>query len=561
VRDEARATRQFIESLITQAKHALQEAEENAARLGRGRGGLRGPERSSLELAQLAQLESTLADVQASREITGMRLAALKGGKRAAGLPASRARHERLVALEGKLAGLQEKYTDVHPLVRATQAEIRDLRAGLSSGPDGGLGGRPASLGPADQAATARQIAELELEAASLRAREDVTRQRIARLTTSLSSLGADESQAARALRRVETQRNLLATLTEKLGTVSVQEQGEDRGLRVIDLAALPAGPTAAPAKKMILLGVLLGLVFGGGLAAVLEYFNHPLETAEDILDVANLPVLGWLPTVPAASGAKGGQHTPLCFVDGAIPDTLPVEGCRSIRTALEALHGAPALRTLMLASAGPGEGKSTIALNLGWVFWELGRRLTLIDADLRRPTLHQGLGRPGRPGLVDLLTGRAAWEQTAQVLREGFVLVPAGTAGATGQTKPGVLLTADRLRPFLDDVKGKGDMVIFDSAPVLAVADNLILASLVDGVVLVVRAGLTQRRDLERAKNAIEQAGGRILGVVLNQVSPRETRRYYGRYGAYYGPGRDLDLRPWWRRYRPWRSGGKEAA
>jgi capsular exopolysaccharide synthesis family protein len=557
LRSEARATRQFIENFITQTKHALQEAEESAAKLGRGRGGLRSPERFGLEMAQLTQLESSLADVQASRQIATMRLAALKGTS-VAEPPASRARGERLVALEAKLANLQERYTDQHPLVRATQAEIRDLSAAAL---DAGPRGRSIPLSAADQTAASKHVAELDLEIASLQAREELTRQRIARLSANLSSLGGEDTETAKALRRVETQRNLLSTLSEKLGTAAVQEQGDDRGLRVIDLATLPAGPTAAPAKKMIFLGVLLGMAVGVGVASVIEYFNHPIETEEDILNAVNASVLGWLPTVAGARASTNGHHTALSFVDGAIPDTLPVEGCRSIRTALETLHGPHELRTVMLASAGPSEGKSTITLNLGWVFWELGRRLVLIDADLRRPTLHEALARPSKPGLADLLSGRAGWPQTAQSIRDGFVLIPAGSAEATGHTKPGVLLTAERLRPFLDDAKGKGDMVFFDSAPVLAVVDNLILASLVDGVVLVVRAGHTQRRDLVRAKDAIEKAGGRILGVVLNQLSRRDTRRYYSRYGAYYNSRQEIDSRPWWRRYPPWHSGEKDVA
>jgi capsular exopolysaccharide synthesis family protein len=556
LRDEARATRKFIETLMTQTKAGLQEAEEAATKMGRGRG-LRGAGRSSFEMAQLAQLESALADIQASREIAAMRLAALKGGKPVAGLPASRARNERLVALESKLAGLQERYTDEHPLVRATQAEIRDLKAGFAGG-SAPAGVRPsAAPSAADQAATGKQIAELELELASLQTREDMTKQRIARVSANLASLGGDDTEGAKVMRRVEAQRNLLVTLTEKLGTATVQEQGDDRGLRVIDLATLPAGPTNTPAKKMISLGVLLGLVLGVGVAAVIEYFNQPIETEEDILNVANLPVLGWLPTVPAmGGGARNGGRPPLSFVDGVIPDSLPVEGCRSIRTSLEALHGAQTLKTIMVASAGPSEGKSTVTVNLGWVFWELGRRLILIDADLRRPALHQALRQPVKTGLADVLAGRARCEDVGQTIRERFVLLPAGKT----DVKPGVLLRAEHLQPFLEEAKTRADFVLIDSAPVLAVADNLILSSLVDGVIMVVRAGHTQRRDLLRAKDAIEKAGGRLLGVVLNQLSPRETRRYYGRYGAYYGHSDDV-ARPWWRRYRPWSSGEKEVA
>src|SRR5436309_477867 len=282
IRDEARATRQFIENLLAQTKANLQEAEESLAKHQRG-GTLKLPERSSVEMAQLAQLESNLADIQASEEIAKRRLAGLKGGKDSAGMPGRAARQ----ALSERLA-------------------------------------------------------------------------------------------------------SLYATLSEKLGTARVQEQGEDRGLRVIDRATLPLGPNNAPAKKIILLGILLGLGLGVGVAGVIEYFNQPIETEDDVFDATGLPVLGWLPTIAGHQPTTGVEREPLNLVNGSIPDTLPVEGCRSIRTSLESLNGSRKLQSIMLASAGPKEGKSTIVLNLAWVFWELGRRLIMVDGDLRRPSLHR---------------------------------------------------------------------------------------------------------------------------------------------------------------------------
>src|SRR5437660_468767 len=438
IRDEARATRQFIENLLAQTKANLQEAEESLAKHQRG-GTLKLPERSSVEMAQLAQLESNLADIQASEEIAKRRLAGLKGGKDSAGMPGRAARQalsERLAALEAKLATLEEKYASEHPLVKSTQAEINELKTALAAPPSISPGGRSAirlTLGPADQAAVAKQVADAEVELASLQNREDVLKQRIARLSSRLSALGAEEWETSKVLRRVETHRSLYATLSEKLGTARVQEQGEDRGLRVIDRATLPLGPNNAPAKKIILLGILLGFGLGVGVAGVIEYFNQPIETEDDVFDATGLPVLGWLPTIAGHQPTTGVEREPLNLVNGSIPDTLPVEGCRSIRTSLESLNGSRKLQSIMLA-----------------------------------------------------------------------------------------------------------------------VADNLILASLVDGVILVVRAGETQRHDLVRAKDLLEKAGASLLGVVLNQVSPRETRRYYGRYGDYYG-SRDGNIEPWWQRCRFW--------
>jgi capsular exopolysaccharide synthesis family protein len=548
IRDEARATRQFIENLLAQTKASLQEAEDSLAKLQVGGGG-RLRERPAVETAQLVQLETNLADIQASKEIVKVRLNSLKTGT---GPAVRRTVSDRLAPLEAKLAALLEKYTPEHPLVKAAETEINELRATLAARPASSPGSRPAvpvTLNPAEQAAQDKQIADLEVELASLQAREEVVKQRVARLSSRMSTLSAEELEQSKVLRRVETHRSLYATLSEKLGTARAQEQGEDRGLRVIDLATLPLSPNTAPVKKIILLGVLLGLGLGAGVAAVIEYFNQPIESEDDVIDVTGLPVLGWLPTVPGQHPTNGVEREPLSFVDGSIPDTLPVEGCRSIRTSLESLDGPRKLQSIMLSSAGPKEGKSTIVLNLAWVFWELGRRLIMVDADLRRPSLHRAFRCSHQPGLADMLVGDMALAQAGQAIREGLVLLP---AGSTGTAKPGVLLTAAKLRGFLERVTSHADLVIFDSAPVLAVADNLILASLVDGVILVVRAGETQRHDLVRAKDLLEKAGATLLGVVLNQVSPRETRRYYGRYGDYYGV-RNGNVGPWWRRYRFW--------
>ncbi len=551
IRDEARATREFIESLLNQTRAALQESEEKLAKLQRGRAATGFPERTVLEMTQgtqVAQLESTLADIQATKEIAKARLNFLRGGKDGKPLPpaAQQQLTRRLVQMREKLAGLQERYTDGHPLVRATQAEIKDVQAMLAGNPQPLL-----NAGATEQAAVAKQMTDMELEIASLETKEGVVKQSIARLAQNLSTLNTEEMETSKLLRKVEAQRNLYATLSEKLGTVRAQEQGEDRGLRVIDLAALPQSPSGVRARKIILLGAVLGLSLGVGAAAVIEYVNQPMDTEDDVAAATGLPALGWLPTIKGNHADKGPDREPLSFVDSTvIPDTLPMEACRSVRISLQSLSHEREIRTIMLASAGPGEGKSTVALNLAWAFWEAGRRLILVDADLRRPSLHRPLRYPPRPGLADLLTSDVPLEQVVQPVKERFEFLAAGSAAGA---KPGVLLGAERVRRLLDLVNERVDLVIFDSAPVLAVADNLVLASMVDGVILVVRAGSTQRRDLVRAKSLLEKVGAPLVGVVLNRVSPRETRRYYQSYASYYGVGDGLPTRKRWRSPRSW--------
>lgn len=573
-REEARATREFIESFLNQTKTALQESEEALAKLQRTKGTINLPQRSTLELTKLAQLENTLADIQATREIAKVRLNFLKGGKDATGKPLPAATRlivqqlrERLADLEGKLAALQEKYTDQHPQVMATRAEIKEVQGNLGASLQSLQEPSPATqvrLGAAERAMLAKQMAALEVEISSLEAKEEVLKQRIAALSRNLSTLSSEQMESAKVLRKVETQRNLYALLSERLGTARIQEQAEGRGSRVIDLAALPLAPSNSQANKIIVLGLLLGLGLGVGVAGLIEYFNQPIETEDEITQVTGLPVLGWLPTVERGSGKGDRPRGPLSFIETLTPLSLPLEGCRSIRTSLEALGRERGLRTIMLASPGPREGKSTVLLNLGWVFWEIGRRMIMVDSDLRRPSLHRALRSSSQSGLSDLLTANVSWDQVRQPIKEDLSFLP---AGSTKATSPGGLLSTDKIRKLLDLLKDRADIVLFDSAPILAVSDNLLLASMMDGVILVVRAGHTQCRDLLRAKDQLERAGARLLGVVLNQVSPRETRRYYARYGAYYQPGDGLphrksswNPRSWWRSRHPHRNGRKGA-
>ena len=555
IRDDARASREFIENLLNQTKASLRQSEEQMAKAAGGRS-LRMPERSAIEAARLSQLENNLAEVQGSKEIAKGRLAQLKGtdaGGRSGPPTAQQQLTRRVMQLQDKLAALRERYTDGHPLVRATQAEIKDTQDMLGTGAQVPPDRLPApQLGVAERAASAKQIGDLEQEIASLETREEILKQRIARASQGVSSLSTEELEVAKLRQSVESQRTLVTTLSEKLGTVRIQEQGEDRGLRLIDLAALPQRPSSVPAMRVILLGMVGGLGLGFALAGLLEYFRHPMETEEDISNTTGLPVLGWLPTIRGRRlPDKGPEREPLSFIDVFAPNTLPIESCRSIRISLLSLHRTQDVRTIMLASAGPGEGKSTVALNLSYVFSQAGRRVVMIDGDLRRPSLNRPLRLPVEPGLADVLTSDLPVAAALQPIKDGLQLL---AAGSTRGADPGVLLNGDNVGRLFDLMKGHADVVIFDSAPVLAVADNLTLASMVDAVILVVRAGVTQRRDLLRAKAMLDKVGAPIAGAVLNRVSVRETRRYYRSYAGYYGVGEGASVRrrfknatSWW--------------
>jgi capsular exopolysaccharide synthesis family protein len=192
-------------------------------------------------------------------------------------------------------------------------------------------------------------------------------------------------------------------------------------------------------------------------------------------------------------------------------------------------------MRTLLVASPLPGEGKSTVVVNLGLAFAEAGVRVVLADADVARPTLHRLLNvKPSAAGVVDALRADRRIGDCLVPVADKIWMAPRGGAP---QHDSRALLATHRLREFVDEIATTADVVVFDSSPVLLVPDGLFLAAAVDGVILVASAGRTSCRDLAQAKAALETAGARVLGVVINEASLATMKSEYARYySAYMG-------------------------
>jgi len=533
-RDQARATREMIENLLVQARTSQQEAEESFRKFQGTTGDVRLPEQSRLELTKLADLESKLSEYQVAREIAVARLNAMRGqGASTPGQPdpGTAALRQRLATLETKLAGLTERYTEGHPLVASTRAEIEDVQQQLRASVRGSQVPRSAAavtLSPAERAVLSKQMADLEVEATSYQAKEAGVRQQIGRLRASLTSLSSRENQYTQLARSVETQRNLSSMLTEKLNAARMNEQATIRSIRIIDQASQPKSPSSKQMLVVLLGGVAAALFVSFGSAFLLQTVNEVVETEDDVIRATGLPVLGCVPVVDPRPDRDAREPTNFLLDGPSYP--LAMEACRSVRTSIEFQNSDRAPRTLLVASPGAGEGKSTVLYNLAWAFWETGRRMLVIDADLRRPALHRSFQIANEIGLVDVLRRGSEEVEASREVKEGFHFLPSGIE----PTNPGALLSSRNMRRLLDMGRDRHDMIIIDSPPVLAVSDNLALSSQVDAIVLVVRSGLTKRRNLVRAKAQLDKVRARIVGVVLNGLSPRDTRKYYAEYTHY---------------------------
>jgi capsular exopolysaccharide synthesis family protein len=540
-RQQARGTRELLESMLAQARTSQTEAEDSLRKFqAQGGGAVKLPDESRVDLQRLTKLETELSDAQVSLEIAQNRLAYLKGDRKsgAAGDPATQALRDRLAQLGAKLSLLNEKYTAQHPLVLAARAEMQDTQEQLKASLQPQQTPRPAgvtALKPLEAARLSKQMADLEVEIISLRTREQGLQQRIGRLKQSMASMGLREHEYAGLARSAETQSKLAGMLAEKLTAARMSEQTQIRGIQVIDLASLPKQPSAKRPLKLMLLGLLGGLGFGLGAATLREYTTQVIETEQEIAAGTGLAVLGSIPLAPFRPGSLASADTPTIFVATQDPHSLPADSCRAIRVAIDCQSLDHPLKTLLVTSPGAHEGKSTILANLALAFVESGRRVLVIDADLRRPALHRAFRVPNEGGLADMLQKGAAWPEGFHRVAPGLELLPSGIK----PHNPGSLLSSRHMTKLLEEARERADLVLIDSPPVLAMADALPLAAHVDGVLLVTRFGATQRRSVVRAKDALEKVGAHLVGVVVNGLSPRETRRHYAEYEQYVSAGK----------------------
>jgi capsular exopolysaccharide synthesis family protein len=282
------------------------------------------------------------------------------------------------------------------------------------------------------------------------------------------------------------------------------------------------AEPSDYPASPRVwlnmLLGVVVGIGFGVGLAFFIEYLDTSVKTMEEVETLLKVPVLAVIPKEISILIRQADNH----------PDA---EAYRIMRTNIEFNRKSPSASTLTLVSGGAGEGKSTTLNNLAYTFAKGGYSTIVIDADLRRPSQHTIFGVQNSSGLSDYLTKDIALEDVVHATHiENLYLM---TAGEMPRDAVGVL-NSQRMLDLIKDVKTRFDIAFFDSPPILGVSDASVLSSEMDLTIIVVQHRRFPKSMLQRVKQAIENVGGTILGVVLNNVDVRHDD-YYGYYTSYY--------------------------
>lgn len=326
--------------------------------------------------------------------------------------------------------------------------------------------------------------------------------------------------------RDTDTNRLLYDSLLQRYNQVSAASDVRPNNISIVDRASVPAGPFSPRPIRNIALGLMLGLMLGVGIALLIEFLDDTLKTPEDIEQQLKLPVLGIIPKLGAKQTLRAVS---------ADPRSTFSEAYRSVRTALQFSTDRGTPRIILVTSAMPAEGKTTTAHTLARNFTQMGRKVLLVEADLRNPSLHKiTTGPRGEKGTSNLLTGSATLQET---------IVPGGDnepdlifAGPL-PPNPAELLAGLRLRVLLDVALKNYDQIIVDGPPVMGISDSPLLSNAVDSTLFVVQSGRTRIRDAQGAVKRLLTARTRLLGVVLTKYDAKIAGYGY-QYQGYYAYG-----------------------
>jgi polysaccharide biosynthesis transport protein len=382
-----------------------------------------------------------------------------------------------------------------------------DNRAKIKEQLDGQLRGYESSL----------EIAHLEAEARVAELERQLDQAKIGQILSARERMRPFEEAA----QRLDDETRLLTTLKLTLRQREIDFQVPKRTIEILNTAE----PAKFPSRPNLMMNVTFAFLFGGilavGVAVLLEYFDTSFRSVTDVETRLRLPVLGVIPFVRDANPE-------------AVGDPAELEPFRVFHTNLNLTLKSGQSQSLVIFSAGPGEGKSTTLHRLAALMGASGERVILIDSDLRRPTQHRLAGRPKEPGLGELLLAQKSIDEVVQPgIAPGLDFIPSG--GVPGFTLS--LIYGNRLREIIASLRGRYDKIVFDSPPIIGVSDASVLVSAVDQAILLIQHRRNPQSMVLRAQQIVESLKTPLLGVVLNQVSANAggDYGYYTNNYAYY--------------------------
>lgn len=346
--------------------------------------------------------------------------------------------------------------------------------------------------------------------------------------------------------RSKEVYENIYSILLEKAEEQRIRSASSTAGIKIVDMPVMPEVPIAKNEMRFYVLGAILGLFLGILIAFFVDFNDTTIKSNEDIERYLRLAVMGTIPhishdkkaeiEVQRKSSSKARRASVLQYPKHVFnfegDDSVITESYRSLRTNLTFISPDKPLKTIVLTSAGPSEGKSLTISNLATSWAQMGKKTLLIDADLRRPVIHHIFNCKREPGFTDLFGESPDYDSVIHKTdKENLFIIPAGVF----TPNPAELIGSNRMGQIIDHLSNNFDIIFFDSPPIVAVTDSTLLGTKTDGILVIIRSHHTDREIALRAVNILRNVNVRILGTVLNDIDLAHRYSSYGYYKYYY--------------------------
>lgn len=535
-RQDANETVKFISGQLKKTREELEQAESALRDFRQANRAIDLSEEAKASVLTAANIEAEVRQTQAAVQDAQSRADTLR---RQIGLSSSQALASAALSQDATIQRLRAQLLEAetslsnitlapsHPEVVQRKAQVAILEKKLADHSRTLLGrrysGGTAVMDPVRQGLTKDLIAA-ESEALGYRTRLEALRRNAGNFNGQLAALPAKEYQLTRLERNAAATAEVYKMLLQKFEEAKIQAAMSVSNARILDAANRPETPIWPKPFLVLLAGMAGGALLGAAAVCLREYFDDTIQKTEVAEKVLPLPTLGIIPWIATK------EFEPLVTLSQ--PRSPAAESYRTLRTNIKFLSSVP-LRTITFTSAGSGEGKSTTVANLALAFAQTGKQVLVVDADMRMPTLHAIFALPNKVGLANVLTGDLPFEQVVQRTQHPNLQVV--TCGPL-PPDPAELLESARFAEFLELVRERYDMVLFDAPPIIAVTDASILASRLDGLILQVGINRVTQRAAKHALALLKAAKIKVHGMVIGGMRPDNDPYYNSYYHRYYG-------------------------
>jgi capsular exopolysaccharide synthesis family protein len=485
-------------------------------------------EKTSILSARLLQLNTEYTTAQADRVRKEAASQSVKDGSLEAAQVSTQGESlrklaERLDEAQQKFADVKTHYGPSHPEFKKADAQFREVQREL-------------------QQASANIAQRVQVEYREAISREHMLQNAVAETKADFDRLNARSFEYQSLKREAEADRKLYEELLQKIKEAGINASFQNSAIRIADLARPPVKPVFPNLELNVLLAFLLSTLFAVGGAVLSDVLDNTLRDPEQVARTLQAQVVGTLPMVKDLRGrmigAKGSANA-LVPSNGASEHVVDSfgEAIRTLRNSILLTDFDRSLRSLLVTSASPGEGKSTMAINLAIAHAQQRQKTLLIDGDLRRPSIHRQLRISGALGLSSVLSSESvSWKEAVVKLDAvpGMDVLPAGPPSRRAAD-----LIGRGLLQIIEEASLEYDLIVLDAPPLLGFPEPLEMATVVDGVIVITRAGQTNRKAVSSVLNTLHRLRANVVGLVLNEVHKElsDSYHYYGYYGKYYKP------------------------